>query len=175
MNNNRAAKDYLQQPYARIVIPDEDGGYHAEILEFPGCYADGETPEETYKNLEEAAESWIEVCLDKGRAIPEPSSSLTFGGNVLLRLPKSIHRQAAKLAARDRTSLNQYLLAAVSARVGADDLFNAIAARLEQRLMITVSTFAQAAIDAYNLNASATEHNTIEGALPEQIEFEATT
>ena len=142
--NSRNAKHYLQRPYARIVIPGEKGGYHAEILEFPGCYAQGESPEEAYKNLEEAAEAWIEVCLDKGQTIPEPSSSLGYGGNVLLRLPKTIHRQAAKMAARDRTSLNQYLLAAVSARVGADDFYSVLATKFEQRVVAAFAAFTEA-------------------------------
>lgn len=142
--NSSSAKHYLQRPYARIVIPDEKGGYHAEILEFPGCYAQGGSLEEAYKSLEEAAEAWIEACLDKGQTIPDPSSSLGYGGNVLLRLPRSIHRQAAKMAARDRTSLNQYLLAAVSARVGADDFYDALARQFEQRLVATFTAFTEA-------------------------------
>jgi antitoxin HicB len=139
--NGNDAKHYLQQPYARIVIPDEKGGYHAEILEFPGCYAQGESVGKAYKNLEEAAAAWIEASLANGQMIPEPSSALGYGGNVLLRMPRSIHRQAAKMAARDRTSLNQYLLAAISARVGADDFYNVLVRQFEQRLM---ETFAEA-------------------------------
>jgi antitoxin HicB len=142
--NSEDAKHYLQQPYARIVIPDEKGGYHAEILEFSGCYAQGESVDEAYKNLEEAAEAWIESCLAKGQTIPEPSSTLGYGGNVLLRLPRSIHRQAAKMAERDRTSLNQYLLAAVSARVGADDFYNVLVRQFERHLMTTFTSFTEA-------------------------------
>jgi predicted RNase H-like HicB family nuclease len=140
-NNENRAKHYLQQPYARIVIPVENGGYHAEILEFMGCYAQGESPEEAYKNLEEVAETWIEACLDRGQEIPEPSSSLGYAGNVLLRLPRSIHRQASKMAQRDRTSLNQYLLAAVSARVGADELYNVMSRRLTSAFVEATHTF----------------------------------
>lgn len=84
-------KHYLQQPYARIVIPADEGGYHAEILEFPGCYAQGESVEEAYANLEVATAAWVEGCLAKGQSIPEPSSSLGFNGNILLRLPRSVH------------------------------------------------------------------------------------
>lgn len=146
--NRNSVKHYLQQPYARIVIPAEEGGFHAEVLEFPGCYAQGESPSEAYSNLEKAAEAWVEACLERGQAIPEPSSSLGFNGNVLLRLPRSVHRQAAKMATRDRTSLNQYLLAAISARVGADDLYNLLSTRLERRLMTTAYSFVKAAFDA---------------------------
>jgi len=61
------AKNYLRQPYARIVIPVENNGFHAEILEFTGCVAQGETVEKAYANLETAAESWIEACLANGQ------------------------------------------------------------------------------------------------------------
>jgi predicted RNase H-like HicB family nuclease len=131
----QTAKNYLQQPYARIVIPVENSGFHAEILEFPGCFAQGETLEEAYSNLEKAAESWIEVCLSQGHKVPEPSSSLTFSGRIVLRLPRSIHQKAAQLAERDQISLNTYLVSAVSARVGAEDLYNELTQKLEQRLV----------------------------------------
>ncbi len=129
---NYIIESYLQKPYARIVIPVEEGGYHAEILEFPGCYAQGQSVEEAYESLEEAAKLWIVATIEKGQTVPEPSSSLTFSGNVLLRMPRSIHRQAVKMAERNRTSLNTYLVSAVSARVGAEEFYNVIAQRLER-------------------------------------------
>lgn len=145
-------KNYLQQPYARIVIP-ESRGYHAEILEFPGCFAQGETVEEAYKNLEKAAESWIESSLSQGHAIPEPSANLNYSGRVALRLPVSIHQQAARLAERDETSLNTYMVSAVAARVGAEDFYNLLVKRFEQRIVTTVTTLTQ---DAYNFLAAQT-------------------
>ena len=169
--NRNSVKHYLQRPYGRIVIPAEEGGFHAEVLEFPGCYAQGESPSEAYSNLEKAAEAWVEACLERGQAIPEPSSSLGFNGNVLLRLPRSVHRQAAKMATRDRTSLNQYLLAAISARVGADDLYNLIAMRLEKRLMTTAITVVQAACDAY-IETSSSIDRTLQ---PSSLERSADT
>jgi predicted RNase H-like HicB family nuclease len=145
----KTAKNYLQLPYARIVIPVEPSGYHAEIFEFPGCYAQGETVGQAYANLENAAESWIEACLSQGQGIPEPSSSLTFSGRIALRLPRTVHRHAAQMAERDRTSLNTYLVSAVSARVGAEEFYNVLAQRLEQRLTMTVSNLAYAAFHAW--------------------------
>jgi predicted RNase H-like HicB family nuclease len=130
----KTAKNYLQQPYARIVIPVEPDGFHAEILEFPGCFAQGETAEEAYTNLERAAESWVEACLSQGHVVPEPSSSVTYSGRIVLRLPKGIHRQAARLAERDQTSLNTYLVSAVATKVGAEDLYNILTERLEQHI-----------------------------------------
>lgn len=117
------------------MIPTTPKGFHAEILEFPGCFAQGETVEEAYANLEKAAESWIETCLEQGQTVPEPSTTLTFSGRIVLRLPKMVHQQAAKLAERDNCSLNGFLVSAVSTKIGAEDFYNVMADRLEKRMM----------------------------------------
>jgi predicted RNase H-like HicB family nuclease len=128
------AKSYLRQPYARILIPEEEGGFSAEILEFPGCFADGETPVEAFRNLESVAESWIEASLEQGQEIPPPSANHSYAGRIALRLPRDLHRQAARKADRDGVSLNQVLVTAVAAWVGADNLFERIAHRIEMNL-----------------------------------------
>jgi len=166
----KQAKDYLQLPYARIVVPVDQKSYHAEILEFPGCYAQGETPAEAYTNLEKAAESWIDTAVGQGQQIPEPSSNVTFSGNIALRLPRGIHRQAAILAERDKTSLNTFLISAISQRVGAEDFYNVMATRLEQRLTTTASNLAQAFLGAWqnyyiDSQTAATYRTTTKAAL----------
>lgn len=70
-SSEQQAIEILRKPYARVLIPDESGGYFAKILEFPGCYAEGETPNEAIQNLESVAESWIEATLGLGQDIPE--------------------------------------------------------------------------------------------------------
>lgn len=121
------AEEYLKQPYARIIIPHEDGSFSAEILEFTGCFAQGDSPKEALKNLHSAAKEWIEACLRRSRDIPPPTATQGYSGTVSLRLPKALHRQASRMAERDGVSLNQYLVSAIAARVGADDLFNRMA------------------------------------------------
>jgi antitoxin HicB len=120
----KTAEEYLKSPYARILIPQEDHTYFAEILEFPGCFAQGTTPQEAFGNLEEAAKAWIESALDQGQEIPPPSTNEGFSGRLILRLPRSLHRRATRMAERDRTSLNQFLMAAIAERLGAESLFN---------------------------------------------------
>jgi len=137
----RQPANFLKKPYARMVTPDERGGFYAEILEFPGCYADGETPQEAYTNLENAAESWIAACLEQGQEIPEPFSNIGFSGKIALRLPKSIHRQAVRMAERDGVSLNQFLLSAISARIGAEDLYGLLVHKLSGGEMETFPEF----------------------------------
>ena len=63
--------DMLKQPYARVLIPSSSGTYFAKILEFPGCFAEGETPDEAIRNLESVAASWIQAALAQGQEIPQ--------------------------------------------------------------------------------------------------------
>lgn len=128
------ASQYLRQPYARIIMPDDQGRYAAQILEFPGCFAEGASPEEAYSNLQEAAEDWIESAVAQGMTVPPPFANQGYSGTISLRLPKSLHRRAAELAHRDGVSLNQFLVAAIAARAGAEDLNEAIASKLDERL-----------------------------------------
>lgn len=127
------AKSYLRLPYARILIPEPEGGCFAEILEFPGCIAEGETPDEAFHNLESVAESWIESCLEQGQDIPSPLANHSYSGKIALRLPRDLHRQAAYKAQRDGVSVNQALVTAIAAWVGADNLLERIARNIETK------------------------------------------
>lgn len=146
----KTGKDYLKEPYSRVLIPEDDGTYSADILEFPGCFAEGRTIDEAYTNLEKVAESWIEAALEQGQEIPAPIEAHDFSGRIALRIPKSIHKQAAKFAEMDDTSLNQFFLTAIAARVGAEDLIERLSKRLGDRSV----TFA-AAFPSYIINLNA--------------------
>lgn len=111
--------DYLALPNERVLIPDEASGtFTALIREFPGCVSQGDTAPEAYANLEDAAEAWIGAALDLGQEIPRPRTAESHSGRVLLRLPRSLHREAGEAAERDGTSLNQFIVAAVAYRLG---------------------------------------------------------
>ncbi len=109
----------LAQTYARILSPEGDGHFSAEILEFPGCSAQGTTPAEAYANLERAAEAWLAVWLSQGKEAPRPLTSAATTGRFALRLPTGLYMRASQAAARERVSLNQYIANAVAERVGA--------------------------------------------------------
>lgn len=109
---------YLKRPYMRSVVPQEDGTYFAEIVEFPGCIATGETPEQAYTLLEEVAESWIEASLRAGRNVPEPLQEVEYSGKTVLRMPKSVHRKAALAADLEGVSLNQFVVNAIAMALG---------------------------------------------------------
>jgi predicted HicB family RNase H-like nuclease len=110
--------DYLKKPYSRLVVPEEDGSFRAEILEFPGCIATGDTAAKAYGALEEVAESWLQATLAKGQSVPEPAEESEFSGKLVVRLPKSLHRKAARAARRDGASLNQFIVSCISEQVG---------------------------------------------------------
>jgi predicted HicB family RNase H-like nuclease len=110
--------EILKRPYARVVVPEEDGSFRAEILEFTGCNAAGDTAAGALASLEEVAASWLEGAMAKGLPIPPPVEAEQFSGKLVLRLPRSLHRRAAHAAKRDGVSLNQFIVGCVAEQVG---------------------------------------------------------
>ncbi len=146
---NGSARDYLEAPYSRVLIPDaETGTYTAKIAEFPGCVAQGDTPEEAYRNLEAVAESWIEEVLGMGQRVPEPATGGQYSGRVALRLPKSLHRNAVRLAERDGTSLNQFLVTAIAEYVGASALYAQMTQQLGEQVVQEITGPIQTTVDS---------------------------
>ena len=115
---NVTAQAHLGQPYTRVLIPQPDGSYHAEITEFPGCFATGVTPQDAYEQLEAAALSWIGAVLQAGQPIPAPMDENDFSGKIVVRMPRSLHRKASFLAKRDDVSLNQFLVVCIAQAIG---------------------------------------------------------
>ncbi len=127
------AASYLRQPYARVVVPESDGTYRGEILEFPGCIATGDTPAETLDTLEEVATEWLDAALMRGQTIPEPVENTEFSGRLVVRMPKSLHKKAARIAERDGVSLNQFIVMSLAEQIGE---------RAREHNQITLSTAA---------------------------------
>jgi predicted RNase H-like HicB family nuclease len=135
----RLIRSYLKLPYSRILIPEEDGRFSAEVLEFSGCNAQGNNAGEAFANLEEAAKSWIAACLRDGKEIPTPSVNYGYSGKFLLRLPRDLHRIASRKAERDAVSLNQCIVTSVAAWVGADNLLERLGARFQRKAPIILN------------------------------------
>lgn len=146
----KTPEQYLLEPYSRILTPNGDGTYTAEILEFAGCIAEGASANEAIQNLERAAMSWIAANLSHGIVIPDPIDSVDYAGKIALRLPRSYHRQASKLAERDGISLNQFLVNAIGEKIGAENLFSGLLRKFEQKLTshINVVIVKQAGVKA---------------------------
>jgi len=134
---------YMAKPYSRVVVLHPAGGCFAEVLELPGCFTQGDTPEEAVRNLEEAMSGWLSSALDAGQAIPEPLALRGYSGHVALRMPKSLHREAVRRADLEGVSLNQYLVTAIESQVAGQDMADRIAARVAQRFSMVVTHTAQ--------------------------------
>ncbi|WP_174279932.1 type II toxin-antitoxin system HicB family antitoxin [Sphingomonas bacterium] len=63
------------QDYEVDVRPlsiEDGGGFIALVPELPGCFSDGETPEEALRNAYDAIGCWMEAAHEMGRPVPEP-------------------------------------------------------------------------------------------------------
>ena len=138
------AQYFEGKPYGRLLVPESDGGYSAEIVEFPGCIAEGDTAEEAVANVESTATAWIESELEQGHKIPAPVCGEEYSGRLALRLPRSFHRALAIKAARDRTSINQQVVSAVATWIGADDTYQRLAERFSQQVTVRSSLWLDA-------------------------------
>ncbi len=56
----------------------DDEAYIAEVPELAGCMADGQTPTEAVKNVEQVIQEWIETATELGRPIPVPKGRLCY-------------------------------------------------------------------------------------------------
>ena len=115
---------------------------------------------EAYESLEATAASWLEGAIESGLPIPEPEMESDYSGRVVLRMPKSTHRRAAEAAERDRVSLNTFLVAAVSERLGQAQLRREVAALRNELRSALQTPFHFAGVAYYAPTAERTEvHN----------------
>jgi predicted RNase H-like HicB family nuclease len=59
--------------YTVILDQESDGGYVAIIPTLPGCVSQGDSREEALVNIREAAELYIEDCIEAGDPVPTES------------------------------------------------------------------------------------------------------
>ncbi len=57
--------------YTVILEKGADGGYVAMVPALPGCVTQGETRDEVIANIHEAAELYIEDCVENGDPVPQ--------------------------------------------------------------------------------------------------------
>jgi antitoxin HicB len=118
----------------RVFWSDGDNGFVAVCPELPGVSAIGATEDEAIREAKIAQELYIEDMLERGEQLPEPQTAYEYSGQTRLRMSKALHRTAAELADGQGVSLNQFINDAVAARVGAENLYERIAARLDRRI-----------------------------------------
>ena len=123
MSNEQAEKKvdfYLGLNYPVIVHSDPDGGFVAEIEDLPGCMTQAETLEELFSAIQDARRAWIKAAYETGQDIPLPRELDEYKGKILVRVPRSLHRDLAHVAKREGVSLNQYITSLLAAGVRGD-------------------------------------------------------
>lgn len=116
---------YLTAPYAieiRAVDEEEGGGYTACIPQLGrlALVGDGATPEEALAELAAARELVIPIMLEQGVELPDPSPAeepelKTYSGNLVLRIPRSLHARLAAAARDEGCSINKMVTGMLSA------------------------------------------------------------
>lgn len=64
-----------------ILWSEDDECFLANVVDLPGCIADGKTRESALANAEGMAKDWIETAKALGRKIPRPSANEDFIAN----------------------------------------------------------------------------------------------
>lgn len=122
MRDHRKTLDYyMSLPYSIEVMRDSDEenpGWVAKIKELPGCLTQADTFEELEGMIQDALQSWIEVALEDGLAIPEPRLEDDYSGKFVIRLPKSLHRELVEQSEREGVSLNTWVINVLAKSVG---------------------------------------------------------
>jgi len=92
--------------------------FSIQIPELPGCISQGQTLEEAYKMIQDAKRGWLDIALQDGKAIPEPTGREEYSGKFNIRMPKSLHRTLVVKAKEENVNLNQYINYQLSRSVG---------------------------------------------------------
>jgi len=100
----------------RPLSEEEGGGYLVEFPDFPGCVADGETPEAAVQEGRDALASYLLTLKELGRPVPEVGE--VYGGQWRQRVPKSLHAALARRAEREGVSLNMLVTTMLAEGIG---------------------------------------------------------
>ncbi len=73
--------------YTTVIYKANEGGYWAKVPFLPGCYSQGETIEETMKNIKEAIESHLYAMREDGQEIPQEEVSVISRVEVVVGPP----------------------------------------------------------------------------------------
>ena len=103
-----------------FLVKESEGEYEITFPELRGCRTSGKTLEEVLGNIEEAKEAWMGGMLICGGHIPEPSSNLDYSGRFVVRCSHGLHKALSQMAALEGVSLNQFIVQALSEKVGSE-------------------------------------------------------
>jgi predicted RNase H-like HicB family nuclease len=115
MREKKSLAYYDSVPYGvELTFDTEDKVWVARYPDLPGCVASGKTQKAALECAQRFKTEWITAALEDGDDLPEPRPEPSYSGRVLLRLPRSMHEEAARLAEREQVSLNTYIIQAIS-------------------------------------------------------------
>lgn len=116
----------MKYPFDVVFEKDDNETYWlAKSKVLSHVVGKGATPEEAIRLLSEMENTWLEFC-ESEDDIPEliPTEPIRYSGKISLRLSKQTHALAAKAAAEQSISLNQYINEAVITRNTATSVCN---------------------------------------------------
>ncbi len=115
---NKNLEYYLSLPYTITLkrgTGDGEEYWVARVLELPHCMTHGATPEEAFRDIEDAKMEWVKSNIEAALPIPEPTK---FTGQYHLRMPPSLHEALAVKSESEDVSLNQFMITALARAVG---------------------------------------------------------
>ena len=115
----KSVEEYLELPYHVSVLRQNGSGgeWDARVEELPGCSATGRTPEEAVARVRSLMSTWFADALDADREIPEPRADDLPSGKLLVRMPRTLHADLARVAEVEGVSLNQLIVGALTSAV----------------------------------------------------------
>ena len=108
--------DKLPRFEMRPLTVEEGGGYLVEFPDYPGCIADGETPEQAMAESVDALSSYLATLDDLGRDVPEVGD--LYAGQWRQRVPKSLHAALVRRANHEGVSLNMLATVLLAEGIG---------------------------------------------------------
>lgn len=114
-----------------LLWSEEDQGFIATCLDFPGLSAFGETPEEALSEARIALELFIESLVASGDSLPKPTECFEYSGQIRLRMPKTLHHSLAQKADKEGVSLNTWLITLLSERNATSKLVDKVCSRID--------------------------------------------
>ena len=90
---------------AAVTYDDDAGVFHGEVVDTRDVITfQGTSVPELRRAFRDSVDEYLKVCAERGRTPDKP-----FSGNVALRLPPSVHRDATAAARSEDQSLNAWL------------------------------------------------------------------
>ena len=108
-----AVSEHLDRPYEISVVRrggDEGMAWSAQVEELAGCEVRAATEAEALSAVREAMAEWIADALSNDRPVPPPRAEADHSGRLLVRMPRTLHAELARLADRERVSLNALIV-----------------------------------------------------------------